>query len=110
MSAYSYINGIIYCDDLLDGDIELDLSENIYAGVVIRKSPSNDILFSLGIKECRLDYFFNLMEKWKTYKSLEHEEWHPIEVYLTIWYESDNRRVDCLRIRDGRVCHRETYD
>ena len=108
MSAYSYINGIIYFDDLLDGGVEQDLSENIYADVVIQKSPNN-ILFSFGIKECRMEYFFNLMDKWKTYKSLDYDKWHPIEVYLTFWYESDNNRVDCLRIRDGKVSHRETY-
>lgn len=125
MSAYSHINGMIYCDDILDGGFESDLSDDIctdailrfesdlsddiYADVILRNVPDTGILFSFGIKEVRLEYFFNLMEKWKCYRSLDYGEWHPIEVYLTLWYESDNERVDCLRIRDGEISHRETY-
>ena len=64
MSAYSFINGIIYFDDRIDGDIEKDLSEGCFSDVTVRTIPNDRILFSFGIKECRMEQFFNLMEKW----------------------------------------------
>jgi len=47
--------------------------------------------------------------KWRTYKSIDGEDEYPIEVYLTMWYESDNEQVDCIRIRDGKISHRKTF-
>ncbi|MGI0120140.1 hypothetical protein [Zooshikella sp. RANM57] len=107
MSAYAYINGEISCDEYLDSDIEGLFDQEFISGLNLYAKANEGYLFSFGVKECRLKYLFELFEKLAKAQSLESEY---IEAYILIRYESENDRVDCIKIYKGTISHRKTSD
>jgi len=110
MSAYAYISGEICCDETIDCDIAGLFNHDFISGLELHKNSDTGYLISFGVKECRLKYLFEIFERLSKAQSLEHEtsEWEYIEVYLIARYESENERLDCIEIRNGKISSRET--
>lgn len=110
MSAYAYIAGEICCDEFIDCDISGLFDHEFIFGLELHRNLDHGYLISFGVKECRLKYLLELLEKLSKVQSLEYEnsEWEYIEAYLVVRYESENERLDCIKIKNGKLSHRET--
>ena len=107
MSAFAFINGEIAAEPKVDRELELDISNLPAECINIYRTTESNWLFSLNIKEVRLEYFVEMLNSWATVSTLDEpiDDWYPIEVYALVRFESDSTRFDTFRLYDRELKH-----